>query len=107
MSLQKIHSLRKKIDLVDDQLLTLLRQRTQLCRDIAVLKHLSGGELIYQPDREQDILARLCQKNTDHFPTLSNTSLQAIFEVIFQESRQLQQNILTPHKKIDDSSIDL
>ena len=50
--------LRSKIDQVDQQILDLLSRRLKMAEQVAEAK--SNGALIFRPDRESQLLARLC-----------------------------------------------
>ena len=82
----KIEDLRAEIDRVDDELLRLLNRRAQLAVDVGTLK-LAAGLPVHDPDREQSILARLCQTNTG---PLDHRAITKLFGRIIQESRRIE-----------------
>ncbi len=54
----KLIEVRKKIDLVDEQMKKLFLERMELADCVAVIKA-ESGEAIYNPDREKAMLERL------------------------------------------------
>ncbi len=81
-----IQSLREKIDLLDEQLLTLLNQRMNVVKDIGHLKQ-TQNSVIYRPEREKFIIERMEQLNTGH---LNRAAIEAIFLEVFAVSRNLE-----------------
>jgi chorismate mutase/prephenate dehydratase len=61
----EIGKLRGEIDAVDDQLLALFNRRAELARRIGALK---GGDPVYRPEREAQILRRVAQSNPGPLP---------------------------------------
>jgi len=82
-----IDSLRKKIDLIDDQMLKLLNRRARLAIEIGKAKtnHNLG---FYSPKREREIFQRLSAQNPGPFP---NEALRAAFREILSASLSLEQ----------------
>ena len=81
-----LESLRNDIDLLDDQLLTLLNQRMELVRRVGELKR-TTNTVIYRPEREKQILDRL---HTQNAGLLNRSAIEAIFLEIFAVSRNLE-----------------
>jgi len=59
-----LDDLRKKIDVIDDEMLELFLKRMALVKEIAKEKKLKGLE-IYNPNRESEVLSRLTNKIDD------------------------------------------
>jgi chorismate mutase/prephenate dehydratase len=78
---------REKIDRIDRQLVTLLNRRAALARKIGEIKKKKGLD-VYDPSREDAILAALERENPGPFPP---ESLTAIFREIFAASRHLEE----------------
>ena len=83
MQLQKI---RKEIDQLDDQLLTLLNQRAEQVLHVAEIKKKEGSP-IYVPQREKALMQSLHVKNKG---PLSADAVAHIYQTILQEMRLLQ-----------------
>src|SRR3990167_4774876 len=85
MSLSALVPLRRKIDRVDMQILSLLNDRLRMVREIAKLK---GRHALpfYDPTREKKIFERLRRKN--HGP-LTDEALRRIFSELVSASRNL------------------
>ncbi len=82
----KIEDLRIEIDAIDDELLRLLNRRAQLAVEVGTLK-LAAGLPLYDPDREQRIVSRLCQTNTG---PLDHRAITKLFQRIIQEARRVE-----------------
>jgi len=81
-----IESWRKKIDEIDDQILSLLNERAICAAEIGKIKR-SKGMQIYHPEREREIIERLVNKNPG---PLDNKSIRTLFERIIDESRRIE-----------------
>ncbi|MBM4341057.1 MAG: hypothetical protein FJ110_16110 [Deltaproteobacteria bacterium] len=77
---------RKKIDLIDQKLLSLLNQRLSIALEIGKIKK-ERREKIYNPKRENEILERLNLKNRG---PLRKEDLKKIFKKIMIVCRQSQ-----------------
>lgn len=84
-----IEELRRQIDSIDDQILTLLNERAELVLKLGSLKK-ERGLPIRDPDRENTILARIQRKNKGPW---DNESLVKLFEKIIELSRKLENEI--------------
>jgi len=80
---------RRRIDAVDEQLVKLISERGQLAQQIGQLKA-ADGTPIYAPDRESEILQRLCQNNPGPFP---NSVLLAVYREIMSGSFALERTL--------------
>lgn len=65
MSDEQLKSHRDAIDAIDVEILKLLNQRAEHAREIGAIK---GGGLIYRPEREAQVLARIRQLNQGPLP---------------------------------------
>ncbi len=81
-----LNDLRLEINSVDDELLTLLNQRMEYVKKVGKLKH-NDGSSIYRPEREKEIIERLCKQNNG---ALSDEAIEAIYMEIFAVSRNLE-----------------
>lgn len=87
--LKNLTQLRKKIDLLDEQILKLLEKRAQISRDIGKLK-LQNNLPVYNPEREIELLESLLGK---HHGYLSPEAIRKIFMTIMEESKRIQAEI--------------
>lgn len=85
--MNRIDSLRKKVDELNEQLLDLLNERAKITLEIGKEKQ-RIGKPIYDPIREEEILTRLIELNPGPLP---NSSLIMIFREIFKACRMLQE----------------
>ena len=79
--------IRSRIDAVDDAILELLAERQGLAGALGEAKR-ERGFPIYDPQREEGILARLFSRNADR---LSPAAVRAVWREVFSASRQAQQ----------------
>ncbi len=84
--MNNIDKFRKKIDEIDDKILTLLNRRMEAVKEIGRLKQSSGGS-IYRPEREKEILDRLKALNDGY---LNDAAIEAIYLEIFAVSRNIE-----------------
>jgi chorismate mutase-like protein len=82
-----IDDCRKRIDELDARLVELLSERSRVVAEIGKLKR-EAGQLIYQPDREREILERVQALNPG---PLRDEALKRLFERILDEARALEQ----------------
>lgn len=80
-----LESYRAEIDTVDAELLKLLNRRVGLAHLIKLLKQRNGLSL-YDPAREQDILARM---NNINLGPMDERAVTRIFRRILYESRRI------------------
>ena len=86
MSLDKI---RKKIDSLDKKILDALNERAEASREIGKLKA-KGGQGIYAPHREKEILLRLKELNRG---LLTSDAIDAIYREIMSFSISLEKKV--------------
>lgn len=77
---------RRKIDAIDEQIVTLLNRRAAEVRQVGRIKTAAGLPLV-DAQREADIYRKVAAEN---FGQIDNDALMRIFEQIITESRRLQ-----------------
>ncbi len=82
----ELKDLRKKIDEVDEKLLSALEERSELILEVAEQKKKSNSP-VYDPVREQEIIEELSKKSVK-FP---KKHLRAVYTEIMSASRELEQ----------------
>lgn len=82
----EVEGLRRRIDVIDDQLMKLLNSRSACAVEIGRVKR-SLGMAVYQPEREVWILDRVAGNNPG---PLDSGAVQRVFERIIDESRRLE-----------------
>jgi len=83
---RKLNKMREKINLIDQELLTLLNQRLRTALEIGKIKK-EMGKRIYDPRREKDVLNSLKRKNKG---SLKEEDLKKIFTTIMKVCRKSQ-----------------
>ena len=83
---EKLKGKRKKIDLIDRKLLSLLNQRLRIALGVGKIKRKMGSE-IYDPRREEEVLERLKLKNKG---PLKDKDLKKLFKMIIRICRSSQ-----------------
>ena len=64
--MKNINKLKKKIDLIDNKILSLLKSRSKLAIEIGGLKKINSEEMnLFRPERQAEILKRLFSKRND------------------------------------------
>jgi chorismate mutase / prephenate dehydratase len=81
-----LDDIRKEIDNIDDQLLTLLNNRMDWVHKVGELKR-ATKTVIYRPEREKQIIDRLDAQNKG---LLSKEGVEAIFLEIFAAARNIE-----------------
>jgi chorismate mutase len=82
----RLDDLRREIDEIDEQLVRLLSARAACALAVGREKKLAGLE-VYQPSREEQVLAHVQQINTG---PLDNGAIKRLFERIIDEARRLE-----------------
>lgn len=82
----ELKNLRRNIDSLDEKIIRLLNARAKITVDIAKIKH-ESGKSIYSPDREQDVLKNIAERNKG---PLNQPALQAIYREIMSSSLALE-----------------
>jgi chorismate mutase len=84
--LKEIEEWRRRIDLIDTQLMQLLNSRSACAVEIGRIKR-ELGLPVYSPEREAEILERVMRENPG---PLDHTAVRRVFERIIDESRRLE-----------------
>jgi chorismate mutase len=87
--LTEIEELRRRIDVIDDQLVRLLNVRVACALEIGRLKH-DARLPIYDPEREKMVLALVRESATDLSGPLEAEAVVRIFERIIDEARRAE-----------------
>ena len=82
-----LKQLRNQIDAIDDELLRLVNQRAGLAQEIGRIKN---TDIIYRPEREAQILARMQKQNTG---PIDNAHIKALFTEIMSICRALEKPV--------------
>jgi len=86
---KKLKLLRKEIDNIDNEILTLLNKRMQIVKKVGELKNTTNAP-IYRPEREREIIKRLTELSKKSGGILGYEEIEAIFLEIFAISRTLE-----------------
>jgi chorismate mutase/prephenate dehydratase len=81
----KLTELRKEIDTIDLELLTLLNKRAKLALQVRIAK---GGTTVYRPEREAEVLQQVAAKNKG---PLSAEAVKTMFQSIIYVCRSIQE----------------
>lgn len=81
-----IQSLRKRIDVIDQEIARCLNRRAVCILEVGEIKERAGIP-IYDPDRERQIVEGQARENTG---PLSDAAIRRLFERIIDESRSLE-----------------
>lgn len=87
-----LEDLRKKIDVIDSQLLRLLNERADLVHEIGSVKKEQGLQ-IYAPEREEAVFQGLLKKNADANGRLPEKSVRAIYREIMSAALALEDDL--------------
>jgi chorismate mutase len=82
----EIEKWRRRIDLIDGQLMSLLNSRSACAVEIGRIKRRLGLP-VYSPEREAWILERVMRENPG---PLDPTAVKRVFERVIDESRRLE-----------------
>lgn len=91
----KLEEIRKKIDLVDDQIAKLFNERINLVDEIIEAKK-AENKAVNDPNREKDIILRV----TDKVDKDKQLYLKRLFETIFETSKAYQTMKIAPRSKV-------
>ena len=83
----ELDKLRSRIDKIDDELIDLLEQRLKIAKAIAEYK-VKHNLSIEQPEREKAVLEKLMHRAKKK--GLNHKFIKELYELIFQESKDLQ-----------------
>lgn len=80
-----INKIRQEIDAIDDNLLLLINKRAQLSLEIRRLKN-SSSKAVFDSKREEEVVRRLCEKNSG---PLYDENVTQLFKNIMKINRGL------------------
>jgi len=81
--------LRKQINNIDEQLLNLLQQRFDLTKSIAEIKKNDKSIVLYDPDREKEIINNLKSKKI-----IEDIIIEKVWHEILYLSKNIQKDII-------------
>lgn len=81
---------RKKIDVIDREIMALLNQRAEIVREVGQIKAKAGLPIV-DWNREIEILRWVAQENEG---VMADEAAARIFRRILQESRQIQSELI-------------
>ena len=84
-----LEEIREKIDTIDNTLLDAYNERMQLVHEVGVLKNNTGAP-IYRPEREQEILDRLKNRNSKVDGILTEKAINALYLELFAVARNFE-----------------
>jgi chorismate mutase len=84
-----IDDLRQRIDGIDTELVRLLNARVACAVEIGRLKHVAGIP-VYQPEREQQVLAQVRASAAALAGPLGADAVVRIFERVMDEARRVE-----------------
>lgn len=87
--MKSLQECRDAIDLLDDEILTLLNRRMSVVEEVGRIKNASGGA-IYRPEREKEIITRLSRLSKEQSGALNEKAIESIFLEIFAVARNLE-----------------
>ena len=82
-----LEAVRSQIDRVDAELVRLLARRADLASQIGVIK---GGDAVYRPDREQQVLDRAVKESAECSSRLSASAVKSVFREIMSSCRAVE-----------------
>lgn len=88
--MSELSAIREQIDAIDTQLLALLNSRAKLALEVGKIKSRDGLP-IYAPDREQQLLRGLVEKNEG---PLSEQAIRAIYREIMSAALSLEKDVV-------------
>ena len=86
---KELNNLRKNIDKIDNEILTLLNKRMQIVKKVGEVKN-NADTPIYRPEREKEIIDRLTKLSKQQDGILTKDEIEAVFLEIFAISRSLE-----------------
>jgi chorismate mutase/prephenate dehydratase len=84
--------IRKKIDALDERLIALLNERADFVHEIGVVKRAEKVE-IYAPEREEQVLRAIAEKNRALQGRLPESAIRAIYREIMSASLALEKDL--------------
>jgi chorismate mutase/prephenate dehydratase len=87
-----LSDIRRKIDVVDEQIIRLLNERADLVHEVGVIKK-AAGQPIYAPEREEQVLRGLAHKARELKSRLPEKSIRAIYREIMSAALALEKDL--------------
>jgi chorismate mutase/prephenate dehydratase len=87
-----LSAIRKKIDIIDEQLVKLFNERADLVHEVGMVKKVEGTA-IYAPEREEQVLRALVDKNSAFGGRLPEKAIRAIYREIMSASLALEKDL--------------
>lgn len=87
---EKLPDLRRQIDEIDAQLLTLISQRAACAQTVAEIKIQNGDSVFYRPEREAQVLRRVMEQNKG---PLDDEEVARLFREIMSACLALEQPV--------------
>src|SRR5712671_1216332 len=84
--------IRLKIDAVDEQIIRLLNERSDLVHEVGIWKK-AQGQPIYAPEREEQVLRALAAKAREMNSRLPEKSIRAIYREIMSAALALEKDL--------------
>ncbi len=81
---EKLKQYREQIDRIDDELLRLFNERAKFAQQIG---HEKGGSAVLRPEREAQVLRRMCERNPG---PLSSEAVTQLYTEIMSQCRALE-----------------
>jgi len=88
--LERILTLRKKVDEIDEKILYFLKERVEVCKAIGAIKR-EQGIPIRDPQREDDVYTNIMKKASEY--GLNPQKVKAIYQEIIAMSAQAQKTL--------------
>lgn len=89
--MKRLLELRKKLDVIDEQMVELYEKRMAICEEVGNIK-IEAGRKIFDRQREKEKLAAVTANARDEF---NKKGLSELFEQLMSMSRKLQYQLLT------------
>ncbi len=87
-----LSDIRSKIDILDGELIRLLNERADLVHEVGLVKRADGTE-VYAPEREEQVLRALAEKNRALEGRLPEHAIRAIYREIMSASLALEKDL--------------
>lgn len=84
----ELRRLRRRIDVLDRRIVSLLNERATLAREAGAAKAAAGRRAIRDPEREREVLLRVSMANEGPLP---QADLLALYRRLFSATRALEQ----------------
>jgi len=85
---EQLEAIRHRLDALDDRLVALINERAELARLVGTAKA-QAGMRVYAPDREREVLSRICTRNEG---PLDDATLRSIYRELMSASLKLERS---------------